>query len=212
MKITKYEHSCLILEKGPTRLIIDPGSFTELPSTIDGVAFVIVTEEHYDHFSLDNLKKIIDKNPDVQTYTTRAVRDELIELGINVYAISGNNSVKLGDFQVEFSETDHAIVYQKSPCKSLSIKIDAKLYYPSDSYRTIDGKVTVLALPTSGPWFKVSESIEFANAINSEVVLVTHNALNSPIGNKVTNNFIKSNIDEAREFVFLENGESFEVK
>lgn len=212
MKITKYDHSCMVLDKDSTRLVIDPGSFTELPSNLDGIAFVIVTEEHHDHFSLDNLKKIIDKNPDVQIYTTTAVHNELIELGINAHAISGNQSIELGDFQVEFSETDHAIVYQSSPCKSLAIKIDAKLYYPSDTYRTIDDKITVFALPTSGPWFKVAQSIEFANAIKSEVVLVTHNALNSPIGNKVTNNFIASNIDGARELMFLENGESFEVK
>lgn len=211
MKITKYDHACLVIEKDSTKLIIDPGSFTTLPKDIDSVDFVIITEEHYDHFNLENLQQITAKNPNLQVFTTQAVHDELIELGTDVHVVSGESKVTMGDFEVSFFETDHAVVYKKSPCKSLPLKINDYLYYPSDTYRTISEKVKVLALPTSGPWYKVSESIEFANAINSEIVLVTHNALNSQVGNKVTNNFLKSNIDENRQFVFLESGESLEI-
>lgn len=211
MKITKYEHACLLLEKDSTKLVIDPGSFTTLPKSLESINYVIITEEHYDHFNLDNLQQIISKNPYVQTFTTQAVHNELIELGIDVKSISGDSKVTMGDFEVNFSETDHAVVYKKSPCKSLTLKVNDYLYYPSDSYKTISEKVKVLALPSSGPWYKVSESIEFANAISSEIILVTHNALNSPIGNKVTNNFLKSNLGESRQFVFLESGESLVV-
>lgn len=212
MKLTKYGHACLLLEKDDSRLLIDPGSFTDLPDDLPSIDFVIVTEEHFDHLNQDNLDKVAQVNPNVRIYSTKAVAENLEDTDLNVTVVSGDQTIELGDYKVAFSENDHAVVYQKSPCKSLAITVDNDLlYYPSDTYRTIDSKVQILALPTSGPWFKVSECIEFANAIDSEIVLTTHNALNSETGNKVTHNFIVNNIDENRRFVHLNNGECIEI-
>ncbi|MFO0970747.1 MAG: MBL fold metallo-hydrolase [Candidatus Saccharimonadales bacterium] len=213
MKLTKYGHACLLLEKDSAYMLIDPGSFTELPAGLPKIDFVIVTEEHYDHFNPDNLEMVARANPDVQIYTTTAVQEKLKDADLHTHAVTGDKTISLGAFEVAFSETDHAVVYQKSPCKSLAIMVDGDaLYYPSDSYKTIDTKVKVLALPTSGPWFKVSECIEFANAVDSDIVIPTHNGLNSDNGHKVTHNFVVNSIDSAREFVFLTDGESIEVK
>lgn len=201
-----------MLEKDDSRLLIDPGSFTDLPDDLPSIDFVIVTEEHFDHLNQDNLDKVAQVNPNVRIYSTKAVAENLEDTDLNVTVVSGDQTIELGDYKVAFSENDHAVVYQKSPCKSLAITVDNDLlYYPSDTYRTIDSKVQILALPTSGPWFKVSECIEFANAIDSEIVLTTHNALNSETGNKVTHNFIVNNIDENRRFVHLNNGECIEI-
>lgn len=212
MKITKYGHACLLLEKDGVNLLIDPGSFTELLADLPRIDFVIVTEEHYDHLNLDNLTQIADNNADVRIYTTAAAKDILKEANLNIHAVSGDQTVTMSPYEVAFSETDHAVVYQKSPCRSLAITLDDNvLYYPSDSYKTIDKKVRVLALPTSGPWFKVSECIQFVHAVDSEIVLPTHNALNSENGNKVTHDFIVNNIDSDRQFTYLESGESLQV-
>lgn len=210
MKITKYGHACILFEKDGLRLLVDPGSFTELPNNLQEVDFIIVTEEHYDHFNMDNLKKAASIKS-ARIYTTTSVAESLKESGMSVKAISGDQTIDLGSFRVEFSENDHATVYKKSPCRSLAILIDDGVYYPSDTYVTIKKKIKVLALPTSGPWFKVSECIEFVNAIDSEIVLTTHNALNSEIGNKVTNTFIINNISNDRKFVHLNNGESLDI-
>lgn len=212
MKLTKYGHACLLLEKDGMNLLIDPGSFTELPADLPKIDFVVVTEEHYDHFNPDNLETVARANPDVQIYTTTAVHERLKDTELNVHAVTGDQTISLGAFEVAFSETDHAVVYQKSPCKSLTITVDGDaLYYPSDSYKTIDTEVKVLALPTSGPWFKVSECIEFANAVDSDIVIPTHNGLNSDNGHKVTHNFVVNNIDPNRTFTYLQVGESIEL-
>lgn len=212
MKLTKYGHACLLLKKDGTNLLIDPGSFTELPADLPKIGFVIVTEEHYDHFNPDNLETIARSNPDVQIYTTTAVQAKLKDTELHAHAVTGDQTIPLGAFNITFSETDHAVVYQTSPCKSLTITVDGDaLYYPSDSHKTIDAKVKVLALPTSGPWFKVSECIEFANAVDSEIVIPTHNGLNSENGHTVTHNFIVNNIDPDRIFTYLQVGESTEV-
>lgn len=209
MKVTKYTHACLILEDGNSRIVIDPGSFTELPDKLSDIVGVIVTEEHYDHFDPEKLKLILQQSPNAMIYTTQNVSDELAKSNIQATAVSGRQTLQIQNFTLTFFETDHAPVYQVSPCKSLSVKINDYLYYPSDSYQTIGEEVYILALPTSGPWYKVSESIDFANSIKSKVVIVTHDAINSEIGNGVTNKFLESHLSNDRRFIHLKPGESF---
>lgn len=119
MKLTKYEHACLIIDNGQSRLIIDPGCFTKLPSNLKHVEQIIVTEEHLDHFDLANLKLILGQSPDAVLYTTKAVTEQLADSGIDSTAIAGAKTVKVHGFMLKFYETDHAPVYKKTPCKVL---------------------------------------------------------------------------------------------
>lgn len=211
MKITKYIHACILLEKEDTNLLIDPGSFTALPADVSKINFVIVTEEHFDHFNLDNLQKIANKNPEVQIYTTAAVYESMSDTSLNIHKIVGSQIVDMGAYSITFEENDHATIYRMSPCKSLAITINDHLYYPSDTFTTTDKSIQILALPTAGPWFKVSEAIEFANAIDSKIIIPTHNALNSDIGNEVIHNSITSNLSKGKEFIYLAPGKSIEI-
>lgn len=103
-------------------------------------------------------------------------------------------------------------MYQKSPCRVLTVKINDFLYYPSDSFRPTKDKVKILALPTCGPWHKLAEAIELANAVDSEAILPTHNGLYNDAGNDVMNRFIIMNlVDQKRQWVYLKLGESVQL-
>lgn len=209
MKVTKFEHACLILDNGTSRLVVDPGSFTELPKNLSNVSCIVVTEEHVDHFNLENIQNILSQSPDVQIISTEVVAGQLKEAGYNCVAVKGNKELNVGGFALTLNEGDHAVVYGKSPCRVLTVVIDDFLYYPSDSFIPTDTKVQVLALPTCGPWHKISESVDFANRVSSKQILVTHNGLYNETGNKVTNGFTSNNIaDKNREYIFLNVGES----
>lgn len=209
MKLTKYEHACLILDNDQSRLVIDPGCFTNLPDDLSGVGCIVVTEEHIDHFNLENIQKILTQSPEAVIISTDVVVDELAKSGIQATVIKGNQNIDQAGYHLSFFETPHAAVYRKSPCQSLSVKVDDYLFYPSDSYNTIDDTVEVLALPTSGPWHKLEEAIDLANTIESPTVLATHNWLYNEDGEKVANSFIKNNIlDKDRNYVYLKPGES----
>lgn len=209
MKLTKYEHACLILDNGQSRLVIDPGCFTNLPDDLSGVGCIIVTEEHVDHFNLENIQKILKQSPDAKLFSTSVVVDEVAKSGIKAANIQGNETADHVGYHLSFYETPHAAVYRTSPCQSLSLKVDNYLFYPSDSYNTIDDSVEVLALPTSGPWHKLEEAIDLANAINSPTILATHNWLYNEDGEMVANLYIKNNIsDKNRNYVYLKPGDS----
>lgn len=209
MKITKFGHACLIIENENSKLVIDPGEFTQLLPELTNVSVLVITDEHFDHFNPDNVKKIIEQSPDVQVYSTRVVAGKLAEQKIDCHAVEDSLEIDNGGFKVSLNEVDHAVVYGVSPCRVLTIRVDDFLYYPSDSFEETNAKVKVLALPTSGPWFKLSEAIDLMKATDSEYILATHNSLNSNEGNEVANRFIDTHSNEPpREFVFLNEGES----
>lgn len=211
MQITKFEHACLLLDNGSSRLLIDPGSFTRLPENLTSISCVVVTEEHMDHFNLDNIKKVLSQSPDTQIVSTEVVANQLKEAGVACKPVSGEKQLTFGDYTLTLTDTDHAISYGVSPCRVLTLKVDDFLYYPSDSFTPTTDTVQVLALPTCGPWHKISESVDFANKVSSRQILVTHNGLYNDAGNNVANSFTSSNIaDKSREFIYLSVGESKE--
>lgn len=212
MKVTKFEHACLMLDNGVSRLLIDPGAFTHLPENLAGISAVVITEEHTDHFNLANIHKVLVQNPEVKIYSTKSVCNQLNNAKITCREVEGEDQVQAGGFTLTFKEGDHAVIYGASPCRVITLRVDEFLYYPSDSFITTGKGVQVLALPTSGPWHKLSEAVEFANKINSKQILVTHNGLYNETGNNVNNNFTSANIaDSDREYIFLEVGQTKEL-
>ena len=52
MNITKYPQSCIVIENGSERLIIDPGSLVNPKFTTESllpVDAILITHEHQDH-------------------------------------------------------------------------------------------------------------------------------------------------------------------
>lgn len=60
MKLTKFEHAALCVEQGGQRIAVDPGCLTSDSSRIAlrGVAAVIISHRHADHFDEQTLKDI----------------------------------------------------------------------------------------------------------------------------------------------------------
>ena len=46
MKLTKYTHACVRLEKESGVLVLDPGTFSESAEALAGADAVLVTHEH----------------------------------------------------------------------------------------------------------------------------------------------------------------------
>jgi L-ascorbate metabolism protein UlaG (beta-lactamase superfamily) len=209
MNLTKYGHACLFIGEDNNKLVIDPGDFTELPKDLKNISVLIVSEEHYDHFGPKNIRKIVEQSPEAKIFSTVVVSDKLNEEGIECHAVDGEETFEESGYKIKLSEGDHAVVYGSSPCRVLTVTINDFLYYPSDSFIGTKDKVKVLALPTSGPWHKLSEAIDLMKATDAEFVIATHNGLHNEAGNDVANRFIDMHSkDPEKEFVYLSDGES----
>ncbi|KND49295.1 MAG: putative b-lactamase [Parcubacteria bacterium C7867-008] len=189
MKITKFPHSCLLIETKARRILIDPGSWnTALPELTDLNA-ILITHEHQDHFDLGVMKPILAKNPGVQIITHSAVGQKLDEAEIAYTLIEPGQTIDISGVSIESCGTEHAIIYgSTSPCRNTGYLIDEKLFVPGDAVHDMPAKqVEILALPTGGPWYKTSESIDYAKAVKPNVVFPIHDAM-------YTNEYKKSSV------------------
>jgi L-ascorbate metabolism protein UlaG (beta-lactamase superfamily) len=182
MKITKYEHACLVVEENGQSLVIDPGFYTTNLQVPENVMGVVITHEHQDHLDKDHLKAIFDKNPDAKIIAHEEVTNQLDEFK-TVPAVP-NEGMKVGDFELEFFGGDHAFIFpDKHVCANLGVLINGKLYYPGDSFSEPDDRdITVLALPVSAPWLKFSEVAEFVPKVKAKQAFPTHDAILSDAG------------------------------
>lgn len=208
MQLTKYDHACLLVDNGSQRLLIDPGMYTNLPPDLASVQTVIVSDEHFDHFDIANLRRVLQQNPRAEILATKTVAEALAKEGIEAEAVSGQRTTNGSGFDIDLVEVDHAPVYGPSPCKVLTIGLGDFLYYPSDSFVSSQKDYLVLALPVGGPWYHMTPAIDLAKGMPTKYVVPTHNAHLSPAGNDSHNRFVGANLGDKRELVVLEPGQS----
>ena len=209
MKVTKYEHACLVVEEGGQQLVIDPGVLAKLPK-LENVSVIVVTHVHPDHLHVPNLKTLVEGNPEVIIFGSDEVIAELGELDVQKTIVE-NDTVTAGSFRLEFFGHDHAIIYQQVPCQNRGVFVNETLYYPGDSF-TLPGKpVQDLAFPAAGPWCKVSEVADFIAEVKPVRAFPTHNGTLSEFGEQVNYRYIQQAIEEAGgTFSYLKTGESLE--
>lgn len=173
MKVTKYTHACMVLEHAAgARLVIDPGSFTELPD-LAGVAAIIVTHEHPDHAGTDNLRALQEANPAAPILGPAGVAQALP--GVQIQVVQPGTSAQYGPFDVTFGGGLHAAIHTSIPqVDNLTVQVGEHLYHPGDSLAAPDGPVSVLAAPISGPWLKLGEVMDYVLASRPTTVVPIH--------------------------------------
>ncbi len=211
MKLTKYQHACVVLEEGGKKLIIDPGEFTPEFGDINNVAAVVITHVHGDHLDAQNLEKILAANPGVKVFTTDEAAKEWGNPAAKV--VKSGDTETVDGFTISFSGELHYAVHPEWPQnQNLAILVNDEFYYPGDSLDLPSGSVKLLAVPASGPWSKTGEAMDFVKAVKPQVFIRTHDGLHSQAGLNTTD-FWFGRIAEkyGMEYRALNPGDSTEV-
>lgn len=211
MKVTKFEHACLLIESDGQALIVDPGSWTtdlQIPDTVVGV---IITHEHQDHLSKDLLQAVIDKNPEAVVVGHEEVVSQLSEF--KTEPAVANEGMKVGNFELEFFGGDHAYIFTGKPvCANLGVLVNGLLYYPGDSFSLPEGRdVAVLALPVSAPWLKFAEVADFIPKVKAKQAFPTHDAILSDAGKQLADRMVGGVCENAGTEYRRIDGSSLEV-
>ena len=212
MRVTKYEHSCLDIELGDRRLLIDPGIVSSSIPNYENIEAVIITHVHADHFDPIKVQAIYAQNPSVVIYTVQDVSNELQET-IPHHVVSGGMKVKAGSFQLEFFGGQHAVIHNSVPIiDNVGVMINNSLYYPGDSLTVPNTPINTLALPISAPWLKISEAMDFLTTLKPEQVFPVHDALLSDFGMQVNSTWLKIATDAIdTKYIVLSSGESITI-
>lgn len=211
MKITKHGHACLEIELNGERLLIDPGFYTDSMGYLANVVAVVMTHFHDDHCFEEQIAAIKAKNPDVKLFGPKDVSDKLS--GMDVMVVMHGDHHSVGDFQLDFCGDLHQVIHRSIPvCQNTGVMVNSKLYYPGDSYTFPESQPEILAIPTSAPWLRISDVIDFIEVIKPKKAFPTHNALLSEHGHKLQNSRVREFVEKhGGEFRYLEVGDSWDL-
>src|SRR4051812_4394562 len=186
MRLVKYTHACVRLEKDGGVLVIDPGAFSEAGTALEGADAVVITHEHPDHLDADALKAAAAANPDLTVLTNPELATTL-DVGVRVTPVAAGDEVTAAGFALRGYGSRHAHIHGDLPdLANIGVLVDEELYYPGDSWALPGVPVQTLLLPTSAPWVKVGEAIDFALAVRPERAFSTHDAMLNEIGARFT--------------------------
>jgi L-ascorbate metabolism protein UlaG (beta-lactamase superfamily) len=204
MRLTHLGHSCLLVETGDRRLLVDPGSFTPGFEEVRGLDVVLVTHQHLDHVDLDRLPALVAANPGVRLLAEPSTVAGLADAGLDAEPLEPGARHEFGTARVDVVGGEHAIIHPEIPRVGnvgllLGADGDSTVFHPGDSYGSTPSGVDILALPLSAPWTSVRETIEFVRAVGAPVTFPIHDAVVSAVGRAVYLRVIGSVVGAATE-------------
>ena len=181
MKITKYIHSCLLLEKGGDKILFDPGlfSFAEgkvKPNQFKDLTAIILTHCHPDHIDDASLKQIIENNRNVVVLANSEIQSKLAEKEIEVEKFE-TGTRKVGSFNLEAFDAPHEKLLADELPQNTAYVVDDIFVHPGDSLAEsiFEKKGTkILALPLMAPWETELQTFEFAKKMSPQQVVPIH--------------------------------------
>lgn len=202
MKLTKFKHSCFVLETDGQSLVFDPGNWSTDFVMPDSVVAIVLTHEHGDHFDKNLFQTIIDAHPSATILAPHEMADQLD--GFTRQGVAPGDKATVGPFSLEFFGGDHAVIHPEiASVVNVGVLVNDSFYYPGDSFALTGVPVKTLALPVTAPWLKISEPIDFMREIKPELAFPVHDHIASDDGkalvDRIIGNFAgKNNIDYQR--------------
>jgi L-ascorbate metabolism protein UlaG (beta-lactamase superfamily) len=209
MRITKFGHACVRLETGDHTIVLDPGGFTE-PEAVDGATAVLITHEHADHYSADNLRRT-----DAPIHTIGAVaaviREEAPDLAERLRVVSPGQQFDPGVPTTAVGEK-HAVIHPEMlrfDNSGYLLEVEGiRILHPGDSLTVPTVDVDLLLLPVSAPWLKIGECIDFARDVGAQRSLAIHDKVYSDVGLNMADAHLTRMLGErAQTYVRLEPGQ-----
>jgi len=208
MKLTKYEHACVVIEEQGTSLVIDPGAFSTSLPDLTGIKAIVVTHQHADHLDIERLQQLRVANPDAPVFSAADVAEAHPELGLTT--VEPGQSLTVGPFSLTFTGGQHAVI-DSSLLRIQNVGViinDGAVYYPGDSFAEPGRPVQTLLVPAAAPWMKVSEAMNFLRDVQPELAIPTHDAILSDQGKQIYDNMLGS---AGVRYQRLQTGESIGV-
>ncbi|MFK4760892.1 MBL fold metallo-hydrolase [Microbacterium sp. ZW T5_45] len=212
MRVTKFEHATLRIDQNHETLLIDPGSFTAPLTDLSELVAVVITHEHPDHWTPEQLDRILRAAPGTPVFAPAGVA--AAAEGYEITVVAPGDTVQAGEFTLTFFGGTHAVIHSSIPTiDNLGVLVDGELYYPGDSYAVPEGiEVGTLAAPLGGPWLKIGEAIDYVLATKPRRAFGTHDMTLSVVGKGMHRQRLQWATEQnGGEFFVLEPGESLDI-
>jgi L-ascorbate metabolism protein UlaG (beta-lactamase superfamily) len=175
MRLTKFGHSCLLVEDGGARVLLDPGSFSEGFEELEGLTAVCLTHQHGDHLDPERVRRLLDRNPGVRVVSDEGSAKALGEAGADVEVVHDGDELELGRLGVAVAGRDHAVIHPDVPVvPNVGYLVGGRLFHPGDAFTVPGQTVEVLAVPAGAPWLKLAEAVDYLRRVAPRVAFPVH--------------------------------------
>lgn len=135
MYITKFGHSCLLVEEREVQILIDPGSYSDMQNGVRELDAILITHEHQDHLDTGSLKAILQNNPEAKIITNAGAGKVLTEQGIAYQEVQDGDSTTIKNVLIEVFGKDHALIHPSIPViPNTGFFIANRFFYPGDAF------------------------------------------------------------------------------
>ncbi len=190
MELTKYGHACVTLEHDGRRLVVDPGGLTP-EDVFTGAGAVLVTHEHFDHFSPERLATALAADPALEIWTNAAVAKAFDGDPARVHVVGEGDTFTANGFEVRAYGQWHAELHPDIPrVANTGFLIDETVFHPGDALTVPDVPVHTLLLPVHGPWSRVADLIDWVREVKPAHTVAVHDGALNPIGLTMLGNFL----------------------
>jgi L-ascorbate metabolism protein UlaG (beta-lactamase superfamily) len=177
MRLTKYEHSCVLVEESGARILIDPGSFSTGFEELTDLEAVLITHQHADHVDIDRLGPLLERNRQCALFADEGTTAVLSDRGISATIARAGERLPL-DVDVVVHGVNHAVIHPDIPMiPNVGYLIAGRFFHPGDSFTVPDPPVDVLALPTGAPWLKVADAVDYLRQVAPRIAIPIHEAV-----------------------------------
>lgn len=189
MKLTKFTHACIRLEKDSHVLVIDPGVFSEVDEALAGAEAVLITHEHPDHINSDAVLAALAQNADLTVHAPAGVAAQLRSQAADgaadrVFDAVPDGSFDVAGFSIRTFGGQHALIHPAIPVvANVGYLVDDNVFHPGDSFTIPAGvKVKTLLVPLHAPWSKTAEVIDFVIGVRAAKAHPVHDYLLNETG------------------------------
>jgi L-ascorbate metabolism protein UlaG (beta-lactamase superfamily) len=218
MKLTKYAHACVRLEKDGKVLVFDPGTFSETDQALHGADAVLITHEHADHVDVDAVVAAVLGSGSLQIFAPESVaaqlRGEAAGAEDRIHAVDPGGDFEAAGFTIRSFGGQHALIHPQIPVvANIGYLVDSNVYHPGDSFVIPDGvDVKTLLVPIHAPWNKVGEVVDFVIGVRAPKAFPIHDALLNANGlGLIEGHVTRMGAKYGTEYRHLSSGDAVEV-
>lgn len=172
MKITRYVHSCLVVEDQGRTAVFDPGVFSVGSGLLESGKLtklddIIITHEHPDHLHVPLLQALVKQFPAARIFTNDSMAVKLQVLGYPNVSTQSQAGVDLFPAAHEPNEPMGV-----TPA-NVGVHYLSRLTNPGDSHHIAESK-EILALPITAPWGTLMRAVAMALELKPKFILPVH--------------------------------------
>lgn len=172
MKITRYFQSCLLIEDGSVRILIDPsGQEKQRLSEFGQLNGIFYTHEHGDHFDAGMAQMFVEQG--IAPVYANASTAKLIKASKT--EVSDGQEFDVNGIKVKAIELPHCLMVDGSTSvQNTGYLVNNKLFHPGDGKELAGLQVDILAVPLNGPDISPKDALDFAKQVHAREVIPIH--------------------------------------